>query len=157
MKSHSYAVRIEWTGNKGSGTFDYRSYSRNHVISGIDKTAAILGSSDPNFLGDMKRYNPEELFVSSLASCHMLWYLHLCAINDIIVMEYIDEARGTMTENSDGSGHFKEIVLMPKVYVTEERMINRAITLHDEAKKMCFIANSCNFPIRHTPEISVKV
>jgi organic hydroperoxide reductase OsmC/OhrA len=157
MKSHSYSVKIEWTGNKGSGTFDYRSYSRNHVVSGINKTAAILGSSDPNFLGDTKRYNPEELFVSSLASCHMLWYLHLCAINDIIVMEYIDEAHGTLAENKDGSGQFTEVELRPKVFVTEERMIENAIKLHTEAAQMCFIANSCNFPIRHTPNISVKV
>lgn len=156
MKSHSYNISIEWTGNKGSGTFDYRSYSRNHVISGENKTVEILGSSDPNFRGDFKRYNPEELFVASLSSCHMLWYLHLCAINDVIVLEYTDEARGELTENTDGSGHFKEVLLNPKVVVAQESMMAKATSLHDEAQKMCFIANSCKFPIKHRPVTLVK-
>ena len=98
MKKHQYNLRVEWTGNKGSGTFDYRSYSRNHRIIIPSKSSELLGSSDPNFRGDTSRYNPEELLLSSVSACHMLWYLHLCSDNDVIVHEYIDDAEGTMEE-----------------------------------------------------------
>src|SRR5258708_279988 len=77
-KEHSYSVQVNWTGNLGMGTSSYRAYSRNHEISAIGKPL-LLGSSDPNFRGDASRYNPEELLVSSLSTCHLLWYLHLCA------------------------------------------------------------------------------
>jgi organic hydroperoxide reductase OsmC/OhrA len=80
MTQHHYQVRTEWTGNDGEGTKTYKSYRRDHVIRGQGKPE-IPGSSDPNFRGDRARYNPEELLVASLSSCHMLWYLHLCAIS----------------------------------------------------------------------------
>ncbi|MEN7551500.1 OsmC family protein [Rapidithrix thailandica] len=152
-KLHKYKMTVEWTGNEGKGTSGYKSYNRNHNIRGIEKPTSIDGSSDPNFLGDKNRYNPEELFLSSLAACHMLWYLHLCASNNIIVLEYVDAAKGTMEETSNGSGRFTEVMLNPKVTVSDERMIEKAIALHHDAHKMCFIANSCNFPIFHTPII----
>ena len=78
MKQHHYSMCIEWTGNEGKGTESYNSYSRNHSIYGKDKYSKILASSDPTFLGDSTKYNPEDLFLSSLSACHMLWYLHLC-------------------------------------------------------------------------------
>ena len=155
MKKHNYEISLEWTGNKGSGTFDYRSYSRDHVTKGKDKSAKILGSSDPSFRGDTARYNPEELFLSSIASCHMLWYLHLCSVNDVIVLEYSDEPKGVMEENTDGSGQFSTVTLNPTVKVSKESMIERANNLHEKAHKMCFIANSCNFKISHKPKASV--
>jgi len=96
MKKHNYSIELEWTGNKGSGTFDYRSYSRNHKFIIEGKPTELLGSSDPNFRGDATRYNPEELFLSSISACHMLWYLHLCSDNGIIVHEYIDKAEGVI-------------------------------------------------------------
>lgn len=154
MKKHQYKLTIEWTGNKGSGTFDYRSYSRNHKILIPGKPNDLLGSSDPNFRGDPSRYNPEELFLSSVSACHMLWYLHLCSDNDIIVHEYADHAEGTMEESSDGSGRFKAITLHPHVIVTEQRMIEKATALHHNANKMCFIANSLNIEVDHEVTIS---
>lgn len=156
MKSHVYKSTVEWTGNKGSGTFDYRSYSRDHVISGVDKRSTILGSSDPSFRGDNLRYNPEELFVSSISSCHMLWFLHLCAVNDVIVLEYTDTASGEMIENTDGSGKFKQVSLHPQVTVAKDIMLTKINDLHKEAHKMCFIANSCNFQITVNPISLVK-
>jgi len=154
MKKHHYKLTMEWTGNKGSGTFDYRSYSRNHRIIIPGKTDEILGSSDPSFRGDPSRYNPEELFLSSVSACHMLWYLHLCSDNDIIVHEYTDQPEGIMEETEDGSGFFKEITLHPHVVVTESKMIATAETLHDKANAMCFIANSLNFKVGHEGEVS---
>ena len=72
VKLHNYEVKVEWTGNEGQGTLNYKAYNRNHTILGKGKYSEIMASSDPSFLGDKKRYNPEDLFVSSLSACHML-------------------------------------------------------------------------------------
>ncbi len=156
MKAHQYQVNVEWTGNKGSGTFDYRSYGREHTVTVADKEAPIHCSSDPSFRGDSKRYNPEELFVASLSSCHMLWYLHLCAVNDVIVLEYTDNASGKMIENVNGSGQFESVTLYPEVVVSKTEMIEKAKELHEKAHEMCFIANSCAFPVTCEAQCIVK-
>ena len=149
-KEHQYKTNLVWTGNKGSGTMDYRSYDRNFIVS-IEHKQQILGSSDSSFMGDKTKYNPEDLLLSSISSCHMLWYLHLCSKNDIVVLEYKDNAVGTMIESADGSGHFKEVLLQPDILISKKEQIEQANTLHEEANKMCFIANSLNFPIKHSP------
>src|SRR6516165_2762020 len=105
-KSHQYGMTTRWTGNLGSGTSSYRAYSRNFEITGPEKQIVLPASSDPAFRGEASRYNPEELLVASVSSCHMLWYLHLCADAGISVTEYSDEPVGTMIETEDGSGHF---------------------------------------------------
>ncbi|MCR8556025.1 OsmC family protein [Mucilaginibacter sp. BJC16-A38] len=155
MSEHHYKATITWTGNLGSGTSNYRAYERNHVISVIGKPE-IPASSDPSFRGDKTRYNPEELLVSSLSSCHMLWYLHLCSVAGVVVVDYSDEAIGVMVETADGGGYFKDVTLFPKVTVTEASMIEKANALHHEANKMCFVANSVNFPVKHSPTCQVS-
>jgi organic hydroperoxide reductase OsmC/OhrA len=155
MKQHSYKVRIDWTGNDGEGTKAYKSYRRDHTIACDGKTP-IDASSDPSFRGDPSRYNPEELLVASLSSCHMLWYLHLCAVNKVVVVEYNDVPVGTMIENPDGSGHFAEVTLNPTVTIENGSSAERARALHDEAHRNCFIANSVNFPVRIEPQIIVR-
>lgn len=154
-KAHQYQTSLLWTGNKGSGTMDYRSYDRSYVIS-VSNKPDILGSSDSAFMGDKHKYNPEDLLVSSISSCHMLWYLHLCSQNGIIVLDYKDNALGTMMEDEDGSGRFSEIVLNPVVTIAKESDVEKANSLHEKANKMCFIANSCNFPILHKPQCIVE-
>lgn len=151
MKEHMFNITIQWTGNDGEGTKEYRSYNRDHTISNNLKYAAIKGSSAPSFLGDKTKYNPEELLLSSISSCHMLWYLHLCTTNQIVVTDYIDHATGVMQETENGSGKFEKVTLHPKVRITDASMIEKANDLHSEANKMCFIANSCNFKIYHRP------
>ncbi|MUG95992.1 OsmC family peroxiredoxin [Scytonema sp. UIC 10036] len=151
VKSHTYSVAIAWTGNLGEGTANYRAYSRNHEIQSQDKPI-IYCSSDPSFRGDPTRYNPEELLVGSISACHMLWYLHLCASAKIVVTDYVDNPVGVMEETSDGSGRFTEVTLKPRVAIANSADIERATRLHEEAHKMCFIANSVNFPIRHSAE-----
>lgn len=153
-KIHTYQAHTRWVGNTGEGTRDYKAYSRNHRIE-ISNKPDLLCSSDPSFRGDPSRHNPEELLVASLSGCHMLWYLHLCAVNGVVVVEYVDEARGRMQENTDGSGQFDEVVLSPKVTVRDETMVETANFLHREANKMCFIARSVSFPVRHQPTIQV--
>ena len=149
-KEHHYTTSLTWTGNKGEGTTHYRAYDRDHVIR-VNGKPDITGSSDPSFRGSPARHNPEELFLSSISSCHMLWYLHLCSVNNIVVVDYQDQAQAVMMERSDGSGYFKEVILYPIVTLTDSAMIEKARDLHHEAGKMCFIANSCNFPILHEP------
>jgi len=148
-KEHHYQATIIWTGNTGSGTKSYTSYQRTHTLSIVNKVP-ILCSSDPSFRGDASRHNPEELFLASLSSCHMLWYLHLCADHKINVVEYRDNARGTMIETNQG-GHFTEVLLQPVVTILDESQLAQAYALHQEANRLCFIANSCNFPVRHAP------
>ncbi|PTT21166.1 peroxiredoxin [Chryseobacterium sp. HMWF028] len=149
-KEHHYKITIQGTGNQGTGTSGYRDYERSHIISAENK-AVIEGSSDPAFRGDRKKHNPEEMFLSSISSCHMLWYLHFCSEAGIIVTDYTDEATGIMTETTSGSGYFTEVVLHPTVTVAEESMKEKAEQLHHKANGYCFIANSVNFPVKHIP------
>ena len=150
MKNHEYYTMLTWTGNLGVGTKNYKSYSRNYRID-INNKIAIEGSSDPNFLGDMSKHNPEELLVSSISSCHMLWFLHLASSKGIIVLDYIDNAKGIMIENEDGSGYFESVTLNPIVTISDISKINETNDLHQQANKYCFIANSLNFKITHHP------
>lgn len=154
MKQHTYRVRIDWTGNDGEGTKTYRSYRRDHTIAAGDKPL-LPASSDPSFRGDPSRYNPEELLVASLSGCHLLWYLHLCAVNGVNVIEYQDPAEGYMSESPDGSGVFTRVLLKPKVKISAESDPAKAQALHQEAHRFCFIARSVNFPVEHEPTVTV--
>lgn len=151
-KSHSYHVDLTWTGNRGSGTSAYTAYGREHrIVSG--ERPPLEGSSDPAFRGDARKWSPEELFVASIAACHQLWYLHLCAEGGVVVTAYADRAEGTMVVESGGGGRFTAVVLHPEVTVTEPAMIESAQRLHAAAHAKCFIANSLNFPVTYEPLI----
>ena len=152
MVEHSYEVNINWTGNTGEGTSSYDSYNRDHTISVKDKPRLEL-SSDPSFLGDGTKYNPEELLVSAISGCHMLWYLHLCADNNITVTSYTDQATGTMEGDNHGM-QFTNVQLYPEVEIIEE-LESKATQLHAQAHDKCFIARSMNFPVGHTPSTNV--
>jgi organic hydroperoxide reductase OsmC/OhrA len=152
---HTYTIEVKWTGNLGDGTSGYRAYSRDHKISAAGKPN-IPGSSDPMFRGDASRYNPEDLLVSSLSACHMLWYLHLCADAKITVTAYVDHALGTMVLTPAGGGHFKEVVLRPNITVKHGADLALATKLHERVHSLCFIANSVNFPVRCEPKIQIE-
>ncbi|MCC2275826.1 OsmC family protein [Streptomyces sp. ET3-23] len=155
-ETHTYDVTIEWTGNLGPGTAGYRSFSRAHEVLAEGKTP-IAASSDPAFRGDPDRWNPEELLVASVAQCHMLWYLHLCAVGGVTVVDYEDRAHGVMTmDASGGGGRITEVVLRPEVTVAEASMTDKARALHGDVHAVCFIARSVNFPIRHEPVVRVQ-
>ncbi|MEM1119041.1 MAG: OsmC family protein [Bacteroidota bacterium] len=153
-KEHNYSIGLKWTGNLGKGTKKYTAYSRDHEIQAFGKPL-ILGSSDPSFRGNPQRYNPEDLFVSTLSSCHMLWYLHLCTVNKITVIAYEDSAKGVMLEAENGSGRFKRVTLFPSVVIKENDKIDLATKLHQQAHDYCFIANSVNFEVACEPTIMV--
>jgi organic hydroperoxide reductase OsmC/OhrA len=152
MKKHTYTLTMEWTGNRGEGTRTYRGYSRDHVISAAGKPD-LPGSSDSNFRGDSARYNPEELLVASLSACHMLWYLHLCSANQIVVVAYKDLPLGEMQEHDDGSGEFVRVELRPQVQIAAGCDLGKARALHAEAHHLCFIARSVNFAVEIKSEI----
>ena len=149
--THTYTVRIEWTGNRGTGTSGYRDYGREHTVSAGDKPD-IAGSSDPKFRGHADRWNPEDLLVAAAAACHKLWYLNLCADAGIAVQRYADEAVGTMVENAKG-GRFTRIVLHPRVVIRAGDNAVLATQLHHQAHAKCYIANSVNFSIDCEPVI----
>ena len=153
-KTHHYSVHVLWSGNTGQGTASYRAYERSHEIVVAGKPP-ILGSSDVAFRGDKTKYNPEELLVASLSTCHMLWYLHLCAEASIIVTHYLDRAVGTMIETQDGGGRFAEVVLKPVVIITPNSDKEQAEQLHEQAHHCCFVANSMNFPVLCEPSIQI--
>jgi organic hydroperoxide reductase OsmC/OhrA len=92
---HHYTATVRWTGNLGKGTVAYNAYSRNHDID-IAGKPVVHASADATFRGDPSRYTPEDMLVSSLSSCHMLWYLHLCASNKIVLTVFVDHAVGVM-------------------------------------------------------------
>ncbi len=148
-KEHFYSLSVRWTGNNGTGTSNYQSYDRSHVISSQEKPE-IAASSDPAFRGDKAKYNPEELLLAALSSCHMLWFLHLCADNGVVVVDYKDDPSGTMVENEKG-GRFQVVVLKPTVTVKESFMLDQLDEMHKLAHEYCFISNSVNFPVLHTP------
>jgi organic hydroperoxide reductase OsmC/OhrA len=153
--NHTYQIVTTWTGNLGAGTAGYRAYERTHELRGAGKAAAIPGSSDPSFRGDPTRYNPEELFVSSLSACHMLWYLHLCAEAGVVVSAYRDEAVGSMVEHSDGAGEFERVTLRPMVTLANPEQLRLARDLHARAHTMCFIARSVRCYVAIEPTFDV--
>ncbi len=158
-KEHHYAAGLRWTGNRGTGTSGYRDYDRSFDLSAVGKPL-LAGSSDPTFRGDATRWNPKEMLLSALSSCHMLSYLHMCADAGIVVLEYTDDASGTMELNADGAGHFTGVTLRPRVLIAERSDLITAEALHNPAHEKCFIANSVNFPVhcqavvlRHAPAL----
>ncbi len=148
-RTHEYRISNRWTGNLGTGTSDYQAYSRDHEYTGEGKGAPILGSSDPAFRGDRTRYNPEELLVGTLSTCHMLWVLHLCAAAGIVVTAYADEAWGEMVEHADGSGEFTRVVLRPRMRIADGARMAEATAIHDRAHGLCFLARSMRFAVEH--------
>jgi organic hydroperoxide reductase OsmC/OhrA len=151
-REHRYRVSVRWTGNTGTGTAGYRTYERRHEISAEGKPL-IAASSDPAFRGDRARWNPEELLVAALSSCHQLWYLHLCAEAGIVVVDYADHAEGKMVETADGAGQFERVTLRPRVAIAPGSDAVKALALHGEAHAKCFIARSVNFSVDHEAEI----
>lgn len=150
---HHYTGQAIWTGAAEGGTTGYRAYSRRHTFQAGGKPVLDL-SADPAFRGDPALYNPEELLLAALSSCHMLSYLSEAARKGVVVTAYEDRATGMMRQEGTG-GHFTEVTLHPVVTVAAGSDLALARHLHEEAARDCFIAASMNFPVRHEVEIRV--
>ena len=154
-KSHDYKARLIWDGNLGTGTTSYTGYGRKYRLQ-IEGKPELVGSADPMFRGDGNVYNPEDLFVAALSSCHLLSYLALCARTKINVIAYEDNAIGTLLLKPDGGGIFETVTLRPVVTVAPGSDEKRAMELHEQAHDLCFIAASVKIPVLHEPQIRIE-
>jgi organic hydroperoxide reductase OsmC/OhrA len=145
---HHFNAAINWIFNPNLTESPLKFYSKSHKIS-IEGKPVLDVSAAKAFKGDPALYNPEDLLLSSLVSCHMMSYLYVCSQNGIEVVEYSDNAEATLEVSTDGSGRFTEVRLYPKVKITNHDKIQEALDLHKIANQLCFIANSCNFPVLH--------
>jgi organic hydroperoxide reductase OsmC/OhrA len=147
---HIFKVALSWISAEKIPSPGFKVYSKSHRIS-IEGKSDLAISAAKAFKGDPSLYNPEDLLLSSLVSCHMMSYLYLCDQNNIEVISYTDNAEATLEVNSDASGRFVEVILKPAVVILNPEQIALALDLHKKANQLCFIANSCNFPILHYP------
>lgn len=145
-KIHKFPTHIKWTGNRGSGTSTYKAYDRTWDMSASGKDI-IHCSNDPMLGGNPSKYNPEDMLIAALASCHMLWYLHLCSEAGVTVLAYEDNPVGIGESEPSGKGKFTEAVLRPKITITADSDADKAVAIHDEIHNYCFIARSVNFPV----------
>lgn len=145
---HLFNATLNWASNQIQEDSTKRFYSKNHQIK-IEGKPVLNVSAAKAFKGDPELYNPEDLLLSSLVSCHMMSYLYVCAQNGIEVLEYSDHAEAILEVASDGSGRFTEVRLHPNVVIANADKVQEALDLHTKANQLCFIANSCNFPVLH--------
>ena len=151
---HRFKVIATWTSKQNSDEAK-KFYNKTHKIK-IEGKPILNVSAAKAFKGDPELYNPEDLLLSSLVFCHMMSYLYVCSQNGIEVLEYSDNAEATLEVNPDGSGRFTEVRLNPKVIIANADKIELALELHKKANQLCFIANSCNFPVLHSASCEVK-
>lgn len=145
---HLFKAAVKWTFKPKGEDAAKRFYSKSHQIT-IEGKPILNVSAAKAFKGDPELYNPEDLLLSSLVSCHMMSYLYVCSQNGIEVLEYSDNAEATLEVSPDGSGRFVAVHLYPKVKIANANHIELANALHAKANQLCFIANSCNFPVSH--------
>ena len=145
-KNHEYKAQIRWTGNRGDGNRRYRGYDRKWVIETAGKPV-VHCSNDPQLGGHPALHNPEDLLISALSACHMLWYLHLACNLGVIVNDYCDMPIGIGESKSDGSGQFVKAILCPQITLAAGTSVPLADQIHGDIHAHCFIARSVNFPI----------
>ncbi|MCJ2187796.1 OsmC family protein [Novosphingobium beihaiensis] len=148
---HHYVSAVVWTGNRGEGTASYRSYDRSWDVA-VPGKPVIHCSNDPLLGGDPGKMNPEDLLLSALSACHMLWYLHFASDAGIVVSGYEDNPVGTGIVEKSGAGRFTAATLHPRITVRPGTDIAAATALHDKIHGVCFIARSVNFPVHYEPE-----
>lgn len=147
----AYFAEVVW--NRNGQDFLSNRYSRRHLIR-FDGGAELPGSSSPHVvplpMSDAAAVDPEEAFVASLASCHMLWFLSIAAKKKFCVDSYLDKATGVMEKNAEGRMAMTRVTLRPEVRFSGERRPTRAESeaMHHEAHAECFIANSVKTDVR---------
>jgi organic hydroperoxide reductase OsmC/OhrA len=149
----TYTAVVKWSRN--GETFSDNRYSRGHEWS-FDGGAIVRASASPHVVprfSDPAGIDPEEAFVASLSSCHMLTFLSMAAGKKFIVDSYMDEAIGTLAKNANGKFAMTEVVLRPKVVFAGERRptAGEIDELHHRAHEECFIANSVTTIMRWEP------
>ena len=143
---HDFITKVVWTGDRGEGTRRYKGYDRTWSIETPGKPV-VHCSNDPMLGGDPGLHNPEDLLVSAVSACHMLWYLHLASNAGIVVHGYSDEPVGTGESEPDGTGRFVKLTLRPTITLAPGSDAAKADAIHAEIHRHCFIARSVNFPV----------
>lgn len=153
-----YTARLLWQRHPLEAFSDNR-YSRRHTLF-FDGGAELPASSSPNVvpppLSDASAVDPEEMFVASLSSCHMLWFLSLAASAGHRVERYEDEAVGTMARNAEGRVAMTRVLLRPRVSLMPGSAgadAQALAALHHEAHEKCFIANSVKTEVACEPRL----
>ena len=146
-RAHDFASRIVWTGNRGTGTSSYKAYDRTWDVA-VPGKPVISCSNDPLLGGDPTLMNPEDLLISALSACHMLWYLHLASSAGLTVLGYEDVPIGHGESAPDGSGKFLAATLRPSIRLAVGDDEQKADAIHGDIHKYCFIARSVNFPVK---------
>ncbi|WP_333863314.1 OsmC family protein [Sphingobacterium sp.] len=148
---HTFKASLIWNHPEQPSFQGSKINNKSHHIA-IEGKADLHVSAAKAFKGDPTLYNPEDLLLSSLISCHMMSYLYVCSQNGVQVLSYTDNAVATLKTEIDGSGRFTEVTLYPEVLIADTSQIELALSLHTQANKLCFIANSCNFTVLHYPK-----
>lgn len=151
---HLFKAKATWLSTQKQEISTLKTYSKSHIITIEDKPILNVSAAKV-FKGDPKLFNPEDLLLSSIVSCHMMSYLYVCRQEGIEVLYYTDEAQAILEVVTGGSGRFIEVQLNPKVVIKDPEKIIQALSLHKKANELCFIANSCNFPILHSPTCEI--
>ncbi|MBI2725596.1 MAG: OsmC family protein [Polaromonas sp.] len=152
-----YTAEVVWT--RGDADFAAGRYSRRHLLR-FDGGVEVPGSSSPHVVplpwSDASAVDPEEAFVASLSSCHMLWFLSLAGKRKFCIDSYTDRASGVMTKNAEGKLAMTVVTLRPEVVFYGAKLPTRAeiVALHHEAHEECFIANSVKTEVRCEPVIA---
>jgi len=149
MSDHHAAVR--WT--RTSADFNYNSYNRAHEMRFKNGDVVLAASSAPAFKGDGERVDPEEAFVASLSSCHMLTFLAICARKRLTVDAYDDEAVGMLEKGADGKLWMGHVMLRPRVRFAPDIKVDRATLneIHHLSHEECFIASSVKTDVAVEP------
>ena len=140
-----HVATISWRRDEGSDFLNNK-YSRAHSWL-FDGGAVVAASPSPDIVpaphSDPANVDPEEAFVASLSSCHMLFFLSLAMKRGILVEEYVDEAEGVMEKNDDGKIAITRVTLRPRARYGGEAPDHAEVEkLHHRAHELCFIANS---------------
>jgi organic hydroperoxide reductase OsmC/OhrA len=149
-----YTAEVLWLRNEQD--FLSNQYSRKHLLR-FDGGIEVVGSSSPHVvplpMSELAAVDPEEAFVSSLSSCHMLWFLSIAAKHKFCVDRYFDAAVGVMAKNEQGKVAMVTVTLKPEVHFSGERLPTREQLdqMHHEAHEECFIANSVKTQVRCEP------
>lgn len=145
---HDFTTEIVWTGNRGEGTRSYRGYDRTWDIA-VPGRAVVHCSNDPALGGDPAKMNPEDLLLSALSACHMLWYLHYASDAGIVVSGYRDRPVGREEVLPSGAGRFVAAELRPEITIAPGTDLAAADAIHGRIHEVCFIARSVNFPVTY--------
>lgn len=159
--SHDYRATVEWHGDAAPADFCAGRYRRRHVLrfdGGFEVAASAAASNVPLPWSDPAALDPEEAFVASIASCHLLWFLALAAKSRFIVAHYVDDAHGVMTPGAGGRLWVSRVTLRPATRFAGERVptAEQLHALHHRAHQECFIANSVKTEIVCEPTLQLS-